>query len=404
MAVQRSGRAARTRGLLIGALASLLLLGAVACSAIPTAGGGGPTTLKIGVSGPLTGPNADWGLSMRGPLEMAAEEIQQQGGVDVGGKKVNFQIVMYDDKFAPADAATVVNRLISQDGIPIIFGPTTGAAVEATMPIIKENNALQLHSGFGTTLVNPNFPGSFRITLTPPEYCSDWYQWVKANRASVKRVALMGPNDVVGRGSVEPCEPAVKAAGLTSESFYYERSMTDFTPVLTRVLAGQPDAIDLTGAAPAEAANIVKQLSQMGFKGLTMKSGGSAIAAIAQVAGPAANGHLYFEQVADTTDKVQKFYADFKKRYNANPEAFAPVYHDALLWLAAAMNKAGSTDAPKVRDTLEKLPFDGPYVGKTQWGRGAEYGIAHQMVGAGHVVEWQGGAGKVVGEFNVDPK
>jgi branched-chain amino acid transport system substrate-binding protein len=385
--------------------ASGLLLAACGGNANRVGGSSGDASgsdvIKVGVSGPLTGANAAWGIAMKGGAELAAAELKQQGGVKIGNKTYNFEIVGYDDQFDAVGATSAINRMVSQDGIKYVFGPTTGAAVSAVEPIIESNKVLEMMSGFGSSLIAPKYDYVFRTVLTPNEYCGAWYQWVKAHEPNVHRVALIGPNDVVGQGSVKPCEAAVASAGMTSQSFYYERSSQDYSSIVTRLLAFNPDAIDMTGGAPGEAAGIAKQLVQSGFKGLSMKSGGAAINTIASVAGPAAaKGHLYFEQVLETAAPVAKFLADFKAKYQSSgEESIAVEYHDSLLLLAQAMQKAGSTDTTTVRDALRANSFDLPLMGHVIWGGQTTYGVAGQILCTGNILEWDGQKGNVVGQI-----
>jgi branched-chain amino acid transport system substrate-binding protein len=355
--------------------------------------------ISIGVSGPLTGPNAGWGVAMQGGAEMAAKDLQKKGGVKIGDKTYNFKIVAYDDQFNPQGASAAINRMVSQDGIKFVLGPTTGAAVAAVQPIVQSNKVVQLQSGFGK-VVSSEFDYSFRTVLTPAEYCVPWYKWVAQNKSNVKKLALLGPNDVVGQGSVKPCEAAISAAGLTSQAFYYERSTQDYAALVNGVLAAKPDAIDLTGAAPGEAAGLVKQLTQSGFTGLIMKSGGTAISTIVSVAGDqAARGQLYFEQASESASpEVATFLKDFTTQYKSGEKSIAITYHDSLMLLAEAMKKAGSTDPTKVQEALHN-DYDLPLVGKVTWGGKQTYGTANQLLGSGNIVEWDGKSGKVVGRI-----
>ena len=384
------------------ALSAVVLLSLAACGSANQGSASSEAAneageIAVGVSGPLTGPNAGWGIAMQGGAEMAAKELADGGGIKVGDKTYNFKITAYDDQFSPAGASAAVNRMVSQDGIRYVLGPTTGAAVAAVQPIIQSNNVLQLQSGFGN-VVSADASFSFRTVLTPGEYCAPWYQWIAGNKPDVHKVALLGPNDVVGQGSVKPCEAAVSGAGLTSEAFYYERSVQDYSSLITGVLAAKPDAVDLTGAAPGEAAGIVKQLVQSGFTGLVMKSGGTAISTIVTVAGDeAARGELYFEQAsASASPEVASFLEDFTSQYKSGEQSIAITYHDTLMLLAQAMEKAGSSDPVEVQKALGGNDYDLPLTGHITWGGTQAYGIANQMLGTGNIVEWDGQGGKVL--------
>jgi branched-chain amino acid transport system substrate-binding protein len=396
----------KKKGFLAAPLAIATVVLATACGGNANQAGSdgsessGGGTIKIGVSGPLTGANTSWGTAMTGGATIAAEEIRDSGGIKVGNQVYNFEVVPYDDKFSPAGATSAVSRMISQDGIKFIFGPTTGAATAAVQPTIESNKVLQIQSGFGA-VVSADYDYSFRTVLTPNEYCKSWYRWISEKRTSVKKVALVGPNDVVGQGSVKPCEAAADAAGISHTSYYYERSEQDYSSLVAKILADRPDSVDLTGGAPGEAAGIIKQLRQSGYTGLTMKSGGAATKTIIDIAGnEVATGHLYFEQVSTSSPDSSAFLKTFADRYQSSGEqSIAILYHDSVKLLALAIEAAKSVDAAKVRDAMSQ-PFSLPLIGDVTWGGSKTYGAKNQMLNTGSIVEWNGKTGQVVGQLD----
>ena len=70
-------------------------------------------TLKLGVVGGMTGPGAPWGLAIDGGVKVAAEEVNQAGGLAVNGKKYKVEVVTYDDHYKAADAVTAVRTVWS---------------------------------------------------------------------------------------------------------------------------------------------------------------------------------------------------------------------------------------------------------------------------------------------------
>ena len=101
--------------------------------------------IKFGVSTPLSGPAAPWGIPHKNATELIFDEINGQGGLDVGGKKYKLQVVAYDHKYVIAEGVATVNRLIAKDGVKYlsILG---GSVVKAAEETVNEGRVLNLPS------------------------------------------------------------------------------------------------------------------------------------------------------------------------------------------------------------------------------------------------------------------
>src|SRR5438093_12522878 len=93
--------------------------------------GGAADVIKFGVATPLSGPAAPWGIPHKGATELIFDEINAQGGLEVGGKKYKLEVVAYDHKYVIAEGVATGNRLISTDGGPLISA-LAGTVVMAT--------------------------------------------------------------------------------------------------------------------------------------------------------------------------------------------------------------------------------------------------------------------------------
>src|SRR5215471_4486848 len=93
------------------------LLGAAALVAGSTASGLAADVIKFGISTPLSGPAAPWGIPHKNAIELIFDETNAQGGLDVGGKKYKLEIIAYDHKYVIAEGVATVNRLIAKDDV-----------------------------------------------------------------------------------------------------------------------------------------------------------------------------------------------------------------------------------------------------------------------------------------------
>ena len=92
-------------------------------------------TIKIGVNFELSGDVATYGEANVQGIEMAAEEINQAGGID--GKQI--ELVKYDTKSDAAEATTLATKLMTQDKVITVIGPATSGGMKATIPVAEQN-------------------------------------------------------------------------------------------------------------------------------------------------------------------------------------------------------------------------------------------------------------------------
>src|SRR5438876_11586428 len=151
---------------------SMLLIAAVLMAVSP-GGAGAADVIKFGVSTPLSGPAAPWGIPHKNATELIFDEVNSQGGLDVGGKKYKLEVVAYDHKYVIAEGVATVNRLISKDGVKYISN-LGGAVVKANEEPVNEAGVLNLPLAYAEGLVSPKNPLTFHSFPTPPEPTGLW--------------------------------------------------------------------------------------------------------------------------------------------------------------------------------------------------------------------------------------
>src|SRR2546426_7460633 len=130
------------------------LVAAALLSAVGTGTAGAADVIKFGISTPLSGPAAPWGIPHKQATELVFDEINSQGGLEVNGKKYRLEVVAYDHKYVIAQGVATVNRLISQDGVKFlsILG---GTVVKATEAAVNEARVFNLPLADAGGLVSP---------------------------------------------------------------------------------------------------------------------------------------------------------------------------------------------------------------------------------------------------------
>lgn len=351
-------------------------------------------TLKIGALVTLSGPGAAWGQAMKNAAELAADKVNAAGGLEVAGKKHKVQIVSYDDKYQAGEAVTVANRLIFEDKVKFIIGPTGSAPALAVQPITEKNQVLTVTLGFTNKALALDKPLSFRPVITTLEFAEPQIDWM-VKTLGVKKVGGLFPNDESGQVIARDLEAAYrKAGGELAVKEFFERDRVDFVPLLTRMLARGIDTIELDGNSPGTAGLIAKQSRELGFKGRIVRTGGPATAEIIGVAGKEVSEGMMVHAVLDPNSASTRAYIDsYTAKYKTAPNGFSPSFYDFTGMLFEAMKRAGTvTDSMKVAKELEGLKdYDG-VLGKLSWTGKANYGIDHQLAVPFYVSEIKNGA------------
>ena len=355
------------------------LLGAAVLLAGNTGSGIAGDVIKFGISTPLSGPAAPWGIPHKNATELIFDETNAQGGLDVNGKKYTMEIVAYDHKYVIAEGVATVNRLIAKDGVKFI-SILGGAVVKANEEAVNESGVLNLPLAYAEGLVSPKNPLTFHSFPSPPETTTFW-KWVKEHQPQNKRVATISPNDDTGWWSIKVETAFVEKLGyqVVAKEFF-ERSVTDFNPVLLRVLAQQPDIISVLASPAGSVGLIIKQARELGFKGRFIHIGQVDTSVVSNIAGKAnVEGMWVHGYVQDPLpDQVKSWQTRYTEKYgewNATSIDFA----NPAFAFVAAVKRAQSLDPKQIGDALHTVEFDNLW-GKAHFGGKDYYGIANQII------------------------
>jgi branched-chain amino acid transport system substrate-binding protein len=355
-------------------------------------------TLKLGVLATLSGAGTAWGIAMQGAAELAAEDVNGKGGLEVGGKKYKVEVVAYDDHYKAADALTGFNRLVFDDAIKFVVGPLGSAPALAVLPVATENKVITMTMAFTPKALSAEYAYSFRPVLPTDVFSDPQIKWV-VQKLGVKRIGGLFPNDESGQQIAAANEAAYVAVGakFVAKEFF-ERERVDFVPLLTRVLAQNIDAFELDGNSPQTAGLLVKQLRELGFKGPIIRTGGDATADIVKIAGKEATENLYVHlSINPESPSVQAFTKRFEDKYKTPMNGFSPSFYANLQMLFAAIQKAGTvTDTDKVREAMLSLKEYETVLGKVNWMGQAQWKSNQQFDSPFYVALIKDGAAHVV--------
>ena len=374
----------------IGRMAGLaaLVFGAGASEPAGAQTSGEPVT--IGVSGPLTGPNAQYGAQWKKGFDLALAEINGKGGIK--GRPLAY--AFEDSQADPRQSVAIAQKFVGDPKIVVEVGDFSSTASMAASPIYQRAGLVQ----FGFTNSHPNFTkgGDYmwsnsisQADETPrlAKYVAD---------LGLKKVAVLHLNTDWGRTSDKIFGEAAKGLGLeVVASEGYQPDEKDFRSTLVRVRDAGPDAIVLISYY-ADGALITRQLRTVGLAQPIVAIGSIYSPKFIELAGDASAG-VFTESnffPGDTRPEVKTFVETFKARYNEEPDDFNAVAYDTMILLADVMNQFG-TERSQIHDGLSKIK-DVPSVifGKATFDpstrRVAGAGAVYLIVKGGQFVLWDG--------------
>lgn len=338
-------------GMMIGAL--LLTTAGCGAGSAPAESSGSDAggAAKIGVIAYLTGGGAAYGQAQKEGLELAKDEINAQG-------KVKIELIYEDSRGDKTEAINAANKLINKDNVVGLIGPTLSGEMFAVGPIANQAGVPIM--GTSTTAEGVTDIGDYVFRNALPESAAV-PQAVKAavEKYSLKKVAIMySSNNDWAVSGYKTMEQSLKDNGveiLATETFADKD--TDFSAQLTKIASLKPDAV-MVSSLYQEASLVLKKAREIGIDVPFVGTNGFNSPELIKIAGDAANGAIVASPwfPGKDNEKVQKFVADYKAKYNKVPDQFAAQSYDALYIYASALEQAGSTtDRTKLRDSLAAI-------------------------------------------------
>lgn len=359
-------------------------------------------TLSIGAVTALTGPAATWGREWQRAHELGADEINARGGLKVGDDRYLVKIIAYDHKYVGTEAVAATNKLIFQDGVKYIslWG---SAPCLAALPITTEQKVLTILSGFAEGIISPAHPYAFRTQYTPVEAGEGMYGYVTSNMKQIKTVAMIGPDDDTGKTNLKQSKNLATSMGLNVVAEQYiPRGTTDFYPVISNIMAKNPDMIDTDAIPPADLALFTKQSREKGYKGTIIQIASLDVPTLLDVAGKdAAEGLLSVDinfEGPSATSVQKEFVKRYLDKYGPPFGALCAQYYINIMTYAAGIENAQSIDPVTISNTLPDISFE--VLGdKLTWGGVQRYGIKHQIAQPIYISEIHNGQLNTLGKY-----
>ncbi|MCK1474482.1 branched-chain amino acid transport system substrate-binding protein [Bradyrhizobium sp. LB1.3] len=377
-------------------------LGAAAAGALMTASGAALAAdpIKIGV---IAEAQAIAGASIPQAAQLAADEINATGGVD--GRKI--EIIGYDNHSSSADSVRAFQRAVNEDKVQVVIASYISEVVLALEPWASRLKTPFVTPGAASNEISKSvhadyeknkytFHGYLTSAALALSVC-DGAKDLLVDKMHMKTAVIMSedaawtkPLDV----GYEECLPKIGLKVL--DHIRFSPDTTDFTPIFNKIEGSKPDVI-ITGISHVGVQPTVQWKNQQVPIPMFGISSQATNETFGKDTNQAAEGVLY-QGVSGpgvaVTPKSVPFAEAFKKKFGNYPSYAGYTSYDEVYYIADAVKRAGSTDADKLVDALEKTDWEGT-IGRVQF-YGKDDPFTHSIkygkgLITGLMLQWQDG-------------
>lgn len=345
-------------------LAAALCAGALAgCGAnsnsANAATSGAQDTVTLAVVSPVTGDSAEYGIHFNVGAQMAADKINEAGGIN--GKQVVLK--SFDSKNDAKEAAEVA-RLICQDKtILATIGDFSSTCCMATAPIYEENKTVQISPSAGLIDFPRVGPYNFSTTGVQENDGGFLMNRVINEKMGAKSVAIVYTNNDYGLNMLSYMTQEAEADGVViTDTEAIASGEKDFTAIVSKMRQTEPEAVAIMGSYN-EVANCVKQIRQVGWDVPVAISGSALTDQLVELLGDDVNG--IYSNIAfvasDNTPETKEFNEEFTKRANMPPSFHSISTYDTVMLVCDAAIKCGDNlNRETLKDAIQSYKgFDG---------------------------------------------
>ena len=313
--------------------------------------------VKIGALFSVTGPASPLGEPERNTAVMMVDEINKAGGI----KGTKLELIVYDTQGDATKAVQGVNKLIKDDKVVAIIGPSTTGDSMAVIPVIEKSEIPLVSCAAGIKITDPVKKWVFKTAQNDSLAVMKIYNNLKKQKVS--KIAIITVSDGFGASGREQLKGQAKAFGIEiiSDETYSPKD-TDMTVQLTKIRDSKAQAVICWGTNPGPAM-VARNAKQLGIKIPLYMSHGVSSKKFIELAGDAAEGIMLPSGKVIVADQLPKadpqkkalmsYVNQYKARYKVEGDHFGGHAWDAVMLLKGAMERGGFTPAA-IRDQLER--------------------------------------------------
>lgn len=335
----------------------------------------------LGQTEPLSGPAASMGIPNKRMVELVVDKINNAGGFKVNDETYKFKVVCEDNKGTTEGGVAAANKLVYQDEVKLMVNFLTTPCL-GTQVVTEPAKVINMLSGQHKDILGSKKPYSFRHFISPLETIPLQVKWILKNKPNIKSCWMNQSDDASGVANMEPWNAASQKYGIKVLGFdYVNRSVTDFYPLLAKIIAQNPGIIG--GGGGDQFALLFKQAREKGYKGqfVMPQAASAAFVRLGGAANLEGMLHVGIDLRSDLTPPgIKEYYKLYIDKYGEDPGEWSAWQTAPPYIFAQALQKAGTVDdVDKIKKVLEKEWFDSPW-GKVKFAGEKAYGMPHQML------------------------
>ncbi len=366
----------------------------------PTAAPATPAskTIDIGIATPLTGSSAYIGNMMQNGILLAIEDQNNQGGVTIAGQKYMLNPIVRDDKADLIVAKSVAEELVFDKGVKVIGGAFIADAVGIQM-VTEPNKVIMFGMvAFMPSMTGPNKPYSFYCAWPIEQMFSGTFAYLQKFYPNAKKIASMSPDNFdvpVFMGAATTMAPVYGLDWLGYEKFPLDTK--DFMPVISRVLAKNPDVVDTgsTGGMTGVCGTLIKQLREAGFEGPITIAVNTDIPTVEQVVPAKELNRVILNSIDPkapvASEAFREFYGRWEKRFGSDFNSIAALDYNPMKAFFEFLNTQNSMDSTAWMEGFAKYHWQGLFGFENYWVGKPLKGIDRFVFGPSWLGEWTGG-------------
>ncbi|MBL8386694.1 MAG: branched-chain amino acid ABC transporter substrate-binding protein [Hydrogenophaga sp.] len=318
--------------------------------------------IKIGHVGPTSGAIAHLGKDNENGARMAIDELNA-ANITIGGKPAKFELLAEDDAADPKQGTAAAQKLVDAKVNGVIGHLNSGTTIPASQ-IYNDAGIPQISpSATNPKYTRQGYAGAFRVVADDTQLGGALGKYAVTTLKG-KNIAVIDDRTAYGQGVADEFEKSVAAAGgkVVGREFTNDKA-TDFNAILTTLKAKKPDVV-FFGGMDAVAGPMLKQMKQLGIKAKFMGGDGICSTGLVELAGDGmADEQVYCAEAGGVEGEgkagMEKFKADFKAKYNADVQVYAPYVYDAVKVMVEAMKAADSAEPAKYLPKLKETNYKG---------------------------------------------
>jgi branched-chain amino acid transport system substrate-binding protein len=318
--------------------------------------------IRIGHVAAVTGPVAYFGKDTENGARLAIDALNTRPVV-IAGKRVRFELMAEDDAGEPRQATTVAQKLVDAKVNGVVGHQTSGTTIPASKIYYTAGIPQISHSSTSPKYTQQGFNTTFRVVANDTQLGRALGRYAVKEMAA-RRVAVIDDRTAYGQGLATEFTKGLQQQGgsVVAREFTNDKA-TDFSAILTKIRAMKPDLI-FYGGMNAVAGPMLRQMKQLGMATKMMGGDGICSDQIDKLSGGAmADGQVVCAEAggveASGKAALDDFRAVYKKRFGIDVQINAPYAYDAVMVLADAMVRAGSSAPAKYLPEVAKTRYKG---------------------------------------------